>query len=152
MTSPTLWTWVWVIAKSWWWTGKPGVLQSMGLQRVGHEWLNPTELGCFHILAIVSSTTMNIGVHVTFQNRIFFFSSYPKNGVAGSYYNSIFMFLRKIHTVSIVVATVYILTNSAWGFLFFTLSPAFIICILFDYGFSDKCEVIPHYSFHLYFL
>ena len=56
---------------------------------------------------------MNIGVHVTFQIRIFFFSSYPKNGVAGSYDNSIFMFLRKIHTVSIVVATVYILTNSA---------------------------------------
>ena len=34
-----LWTWVWVTSRSWWWTGKPGVLQSMGLQRVGHDWV-----------------------------------------------------------------------------------------------------------------
>ena len=32
MTSLTRWTWVWVSSRSWWWTGKPGVLQSMGLQ------------------------------------------------------------------------------------------------------------------------
>ena len=38
MASQTLWTWVWVSSRSWWWTGKPGVLQSMGLQRVGHDW------------------------------------------------------------------------------------------------------------------
>ena len=31
MASPTQWTWVWVTSGSWWWTGKPGVLQSMGL-------------------------------------------------------------------------------------------------------------------------
>ena len=31
-------TWVWVNSGSWWWTGKPGVLPSMGLQRVGHDW------------------------------------------------------------------------------------------------------------------
>ena len=30
--------WVWVNSRSWWWTGRPGVLQSMGLQRVGHDW------------------------------------------------------------------------------------------------------------------
>ena len=43
----TRWTWVWVSSGSWWWTGKTGVLQSMGLQRVGHNWeteLNWTEL------------------------------------------------------------------------------------------------------------
>ena len=38
MASPTRWTWVWVRSWSWWWTGKPGVLQSMGLQRVRHDW------------------------------------------------------------------------------------------------------------------
>ena len=34
MASPTRWTWVWVTSRSWWWTGKPGVLQSRGSQRV----------------------------------------------------------------------------------------------------------------------
>ena len=38
MASPTQWTWVWVSSGSWWWTGKPGVLQFMGSQRVGHDW------------------------------------------------------------------------------------------------------------------
>ena len=37
MVSLTWWTWVWAISRSWWWTGKPGTLQSMGLQRVGHD-------------------------------------------------------------------------------------------------------------------
>ena len=32
MASPTQWTWVWVNSGSWWWTGRPGVLQSIGLQ------------------------------------------------------------------------------------------------------------------------
>ena len=38
MASPTQWTRVWVNSRSWWWTGRPGVLQSMGSQRVGHDW------------------------------------------------------------------------------------------------------------------
>ena len=32
------WTWVWVKSGSWWWTGRPGMLQFMGSQRVGHDW------------------------------------------------------------------------------------------------------------------
>ena len=43
----TQWTWVWASSGSWWWTDKPGVLQSMGSQRGGHDWateLNWTEL------------------------------------------------------------------------------------------------------------
>ena len=42
MASPTRWTWVWASSGFWWWTGRPGVLQPMGLQRVGHDWV--TEL------------------------------------------------------------------------------------------------------------
>ena len=38
MASLTQWTWVWVNCESWWWTGRPGVLQSMGSQRVRHDW------------------------------------------------------------------------------------------------------------------
>ena len=37
MASQTKWTLVWVNSRSWWWTGKPGMLQSMGSQRVGHN-------------------------------------------------------------------------------------------------------------------
>ena len=39
MASPTWWTWVWVSSGSWWWTGKPGALQSMGSQRVRQDWV-----------------------------------------------------------------------------------------------------------------
>ena len=38
MASLTQWTWVWVNSRSWWWTGRPGMQQSMVLQRVGHDW------------------------------------------------------------------------------------------------------------------
>ena len=38
MASPTQWTWVWVNSESCWWTGRPSVLQSMGSQRVRHDW------------------------------------------------------------------------------------------------------------------
>ena len=38
MASPTRRTWVWVNSGSWWWTGRPDVLQFMGSQRVGHDW------------------------------------------------------------------------------------------------------------------
>ena len=47
MASPTQWTWVWVSCGSWWWTGKPGVVQSTGSQKVGYDWateLNWTKL------------------------------------------------------------------------------------------------------------
>ena len=43
MASLTQWIWAWVNTGSWWWTGRPGVLWSMGSQRVRHDWLNWTD-------------------------------------------------------------------------------------------------------------
>ena len=40
MALPTQWNWVWASSGGWWWAGKPGVLQSMGSQRVRHYWAN----------------------------------------------------------------------------------------------------------------
>ena len=45
MASPTPWTWVWVNYGSWWWTGRPRMLQFMASQRVGHDWV--TELNWY---------------------------------------------------------------------------------------------------------
>ena len=39
MASPIWWTWVWASSRNWWCTGKPDMLQSMGLQRVRHNWM-----------------------------------------------------------------------------------------------------------------
>ena len=56
MASPTRWTWIWVNSGSWWRTGRTGVLQSMGSQRVGHNW--PTELNWTDNLRRVVRTTI----------------------------------------------------------------------------------------------
>ena len=65
MASPTQWTWVWVRSESWWWTGKPGVLQSTGLQRIRHDWATQlnwidSHWACFPFMDIVSDDELNI--------------------------------------------------------------------------------------------
>ena len=49
MASPIQWTWVWVSSGNWWWTGKPGILQAMGSERVRHDCV--TELNCTEEIA-----------------------------------------------------------------------------------------------------
>ena len=58
MASPTRWTWVWVNSRSWWWTGRPGVLRFMGSQRVGHDWA--TELNWTDSILNVHPLTLQI--------------------------------------------------------------------------------------------
>ena len=55
-------------------------------------------LGCFHVLAIINSTSMSIGVHVSFCIRVFIFFRYTLRIYARSYGNSIFSVLRNLHT------------------------------------------------------
>ena len=60
MASLTQWTWVWVNSGSWWWTGSPGMLWSMGSQRVRHDWateLNRTDIWCSIFLSSGEATT-----------------------------------------------------------------------------------------------
>ena len=62
--SPTRWTWVWTRSGSWWWTRKPGVLQSMGLQRVRHDWA--TELNWYQLS--FHQLCMRVSVHECLGN------------------------------------------------------------------------------------
>ena len=55
-------------------------------------------LGCFHVLAIVNSAAVNIGVHITFRIMVFF-GHMPRSGIAESYSSFIFSFLRHLFTV-----------------------------------------------------
>ena len=71
MASPTQWMWVWVNSRSWWWTGRPGVLQFMGSQRVGHNWETEPKLSTcnchktskFHSL---KCTKLNLKIYLIF--------------------------------------------------------------------------------------
>ena len=62
MASPTECPWVWVNSGDWWWTGRPGVLQSMELQSIGHDWvteLNWTDLNTWSNLHLSSRAILS---------------------------------------------------------------------------------------------
>ena len=71
MASPTWWTWVWGSFGSWWWTGRSSVLQSMGLQRIGHDWateLNWTEMFSYYQIWLMTS---RLGIqYIGFQSEL----------------------------------------------------------------------------------
>ena len=60
LASPTWWTWVWTSSSSWWWTGKPGMLQSMGLQRVRHNWVTELILILIEVLIFLKKRTCSL--------------------------------------------------------------------------------------------
>ena len=60
MASPTQWTWVWANSRRQWRTGESGVLQSLGLQRVGHDWVTELNWNLFNHRAIINSMDMSL--------------------------------------------------------------------------------------------
>ena len=105
-------------------------------------------LGCFLVLGIVNSATVNIGVHIYFQVMVFS-DICPEVGLLHHMVVLFLVFKASSIPFSIVVAPAYIPTNSIEGFSFSISSPAFIVCRLCVNGHSDWCEAIPCSSYCL---
>ena len=71
MASPTQWTWVWVNSGSWWWTGRPGMLQFTGSQTVGHDRAIELKLMCIlsHVQLFVTPCSTRLLCPWNFQGK-----------------------------------------------------------------------------------
>ena len=90
MASPTQWTWVWVNSRSWWWTGRPGVLRFMGSQRIRRNWV--TKLNWIYMfVSMFFRGRKGLSAHytpkVSFMS-IDHLSSYPKISSCSFYSSS----------------------------------------------------------------
>ena len=70
MVSPTQWTWVWVDSRSWWWTGRPGVLQFMGSKGVGHDWATELNWWLIHVEVWQKTTEFCKAIILQLKNKL----------------------------------------------------------------------------------
>ena len=71
MASPTQWTWVWVNSGSWWGTGRTSALQSVGSQRVGHDWVTELNWILYPPMGIITMSCRKSVVSCNTQNAVF---------------------------------------------------------------------------------
>ena len=97
---------------------------------------------------------MNFGMHVSFQMSVFVFPrSLPGLGLLG--HMLVIpppVFWGRLTLCPTVAVPIRTCTSSIRGFSFSASSPTLVTCVLFDDGHSDRCEVVSHWGFDLYFL
>ena len=114
------------------------------------------DLSCFHVLAIINSAALTIGMHVSFWIMVFS-GSMPRSGIFLGRTTTLFLvfcffFLRNLYIIlQSVCINLHFHQQCMGASLFSTPFPTIIVCRFFDDGHSNQCKVIPHCSFDLHF-
>ena len=136
MASPTQWTWVWVNSRSWWWTARSGMLQSVGSQKGRHDWateLNWTEKNIWEgdytrvICPWAEEMPMIAGLK-PWGHLLWFFDQTVEIALSPSTYSLLFPFLRfwLLYATSATYFISFSVLSSVLHLLSFSYSPKLI--------------------------